>query len=216
MKVQLDQCLDGECLDRESLNFREIITEEQTFLTLQLLFNEEHCVLQTKQKRAFGVLNTKVFRSLTKLPCFQELEYIALVGFNEWKERSFPTGKDSKIRCISLDINIWGPRCELDATARELSRARLFLQPPHQGTTILPYENPQYLHLPGVVQVMELPVSSSSQTPNFSASAVSGHEQVAALNDRYPDFDKILEELPRHDYLKEVIVDIRVKTQLLR
>jgi hypothetical protein len=203
-------------LDREGLNFREIVTETQTFLTLQLLFSEENCVLQTKQKRTFGVLNNKVFRSLTKLSCFQALEYVALIGFNGWKERSFSTGKDSKISCISLDINISGPRSELDTIARELSRARLFLQSPHHSTTTLPYENPQYLHLLGVVQVQEFPVSSSSQEPNFPTSVISAPEQVVVLNDEYPDFDKILEELPRHDYLKEAVVDIRVKTQLLR
>jgi SWI/SNF-related matrix-associated actin-dependent regulator of chromatin subfamily A3 len=216
VKVQLDQGLDSECLDREGLNFSEIVTETQAFLTLHFLFSEEHCVLQTKEERSFGVLNNRAFQSLTKLPCFQELEFIALIEVSEWKERSFSAGKDSKIRCISLDVNISGPRWVLDTTARELSRARLFLQPPHQGTTNLPYENPQYLHLPGVGQPEELPISSSSQNPSLCASGAPGYEQIVALNDGYPDFDKILEELPRHDYLKEVVVDIRVKTPLIR
>jgi hypothetical protein len=66
------------------------------------------------------------------------------------------------------------------------------------------------------VQVLELPVFSNSQTPSAGAHTNSGDNKALVQNDGYPDFDKILEELPQHDYLKEAVVDIRVMTKLLR
>jgi hypothetical protein len=216
VKVQIDESLDIDALKMPAVASQDMDTEPLGFLPLQLYFKDEYCVLQTKEGCAFGILNKRVFRSLTRLTCFPDLEYTALIARNAWQERIFPGGKDSKQRCIGLDINISGPRCELDATARGLSRAQLFLQPPHYGTSNLPYQNPQYLDLPGLVQVLELPVFSNSQTPNAGAHADSGDNKALVENDGYPDFDKILEELPRHDYLKEAVVDIRVMTKLLR
>jgi len=215
VKVQLDESLNSECLDSEGLDFLELVTETRTFLTLQLSFLEEYCLLQTKGGRVFGLLNKKAFRSLTRLSCFQGLTYTALVGCDDWKERIFAADKDSKLKCMCLDVNVSGRRSELDTLAKELSRAGLFLQSPQQGTTTLPYENPQYLHIPGVVEVEQLPVYSGFQA--FSAGTpVPGHEQALTLNERFPDFDMIFEELPRHDYLKEAVADFRIKTALLR
>ncbi|KAH0563507.1 hypothetical protein GP486_001928 [Trichoglossum hirsutum] len=214
VKVQLDEGLDAEYLDMEGLNFLELVTEIKTFLTLQVSFYEQYCVLQTKEGRTFGVLNKRTFRSLTTLSCFKELNYTALVGCDDWKERSFVTNKDSKLRCMYLDINVSGPRYVLDTVAKELSRVGLFLQPPPQGTTVLPYENPQYLHLPGVVQVEEISLFSGSQAPSVEA-PVPGRQQAMTSNERLLDFDMIIEELPRHEYLKEAVTDFRVKTILL-
>ena len=216
MKVQLDKSLDCQYLDREGLNFREIITETQTFLTLQLSFSEEYCLLQTKEERSFGLLNTKAFRSITSLSCFHELEFTALIGCDDWRKTCFPTNKNAKLMYISLDIVVSGPQSQLEVIAKGLSQVGLFLQPPQPGTTTLPYENPQYLYLPGFMQV-EVPSSSSHhQAYGDGVSRDLRDEQALDLSDRYPDFDLILEELPRHDYLKEAVVDICIKTQLLR
>jgi SWI/SNF-related matrix-associated actin-dependent regulator of chromatin subfamily A3 len=216
VKVQMDESFDIDALKMPAVASQDMDAEPPGFLPLQLLFKDEYCVLQTKEGCAFGILNKRVFRSLARLTCFPDLEYTDLIAWNAWQERIFPGGKDSKRRCIGLDINISGPRCELDATARGLSRAQLFLQPPHYGTSNLPYQNPQYLDLPGLVQVLELPIFSNSQTPSAGAHTDSGDNKALVENDGYPDFDKILEELPRHDYLKEAVVDIRVTTKLLR
>jgi hypothetical protein len=215
VKVQLDKSLDSECLDREGLNFLELVTEAKTFLTLQLSFCEQYCVLQMKEGRAFGLLNKRAFRSLTTLSCFRELNYTALIGRDDWRERSFAADEDSKLRCICVDVNVSGPRRVLDTIAKELSRAGLFLQLPQQGTTTLPYENPQYLHLPGVVQVEELSVVSSFQASSVGT-PVPRCEQALTSDGRLPDFDMIFEELPQHEYLKEAVADFRVKAILLR
>jgi hypothetical protein len=212
VKVQIGGGLGLECLDSSQSN----VTETSAFIYLRPSFGKDHCVVRTNEGSTFGVLNNRTFRRLAKLPCFQDLEYTVLIASNNWKGRIFQAGKDSKRRCISLDINISGPRCELDIIARELSSAGLFLQPPHHGTTILPYENPQYLHLPGLIQVVELPVVSSSHNPSSGARGTLEDELPLAPNAEYPDFDKFLDELPRYNYLKEAIVDIRVMTHLLR
>ena len=215
MKVQLDESLDIECLDSEGLNFLKLVTETKTFLTLQLSFHEQYCILQMKEGCAFGTLNKRAFRSLTTLSCFQELNYTALISCDDWKGKSFAFGKDSKLRCMCLDINVFGPQRLQDMVAKGLSRVGFFLQPPHQGTTDLPYENPQYLHLPGVVQVEELSSSSSFQASSVEA-PVPGRQRALASNERLLDFDMIIEELPRHEYLTEAVADFRVKTILLR
>lgn len=173
-------------------------------------------MVQTKEDCPFGMLNNKVFRCLTKLASFRDLEYTALMAWSNWQERILPAGKNPNRRCIGLDINISGPRCELDDIARGLSQAELFLQLPHHGTSNLPYENPQYLQLPGLVQVVELPAFPSLQMPNVGTHVGPADNQSLPWNDGYPDFDKLLEELPRHEYLKESVVDIRVTTPLLK
>jgi hypothetical protein len=64
--------------------------------------------------------------------------------------------------------------------------------------------------------VIELPASFNSQSISTVNHGVPDDKQVLAWNTAYPDFDKLLEELPRHDYLKEAVVDVRVVTTLLR
>ena len=116
--------------------------------------------------------------------------------------------------CIGLDIVVSGPQCRLAVIAKGLSQVGLFLQPPQLGTTTLPYENPQYLYLPGFMQVEVPPSSSHHQAYSDGMSKHLRDEEALDLSDGYPDFDLILEELPRHDYLKEAVVDIRIKTKL--
>jgi hypothetical protein len=133
----------------------EIDTETETFLAPQLAFKQEYCVLQLQDGTYFAILNRMTFRSLTSLSCFGQLNYTALVSRSDWEKEESAASKGSIIRCVSLDINISGPECVQTAIASELSQAGLFLQPPPRGTTTLPYENPQFLHLPGVVEVQE-------------------------------------------------------------
>jgi hypothetical protein len=64
--------------------------------------------------------------------------------------------------------------------------------------------------------VVELPASFNSQNISTVNHGVPDDKQLLAWNTAYPDFDKLLEELPRHDYLKEAVVDLRVVTPLLR
>lgn len=215
MKVQLDKGIDSEGFDKEGLKFFELVTIGGSFMTLQLSFQEEYCMLQTKEGRGFALLSKKTFRSLIALTCFEQLNLTALVGYDEWKEWKASASKESKSRRICVDIHVTGPKCVSGAVANEMARGGLFLQPPRPGTTALAYENPQYLFLPGVAQVGEPSNFSSVHIPNDKA-PVSGQKQEQILSDQYPDFDTIFDELPRHEYLEEAKTDFRLKTVLFR
>jgi hypothetical protein len=215
VKVQVDDESDIEGVKGQELGSHKLDTPSQDFLALKLLFKEDYCVVQTKAGSTFGVLNNKVSRCLSRLVSVGELEYTALMSWNTWQERILPADKNTKKACIGLDINISGPRFKQDDIARGLSQAGLFLQPPHYGTSGLPYENPQYLQIPGMIQVVELPASLGSGIPNAGKHARPADNQMLLWNDGYPDFDKLLDELPQHDYLKDSAVDIRVMTPLL-
>ena len=144
-RSQIDDGFDLECFHSSHKN----APEPTKFIPLQLLLGENHCILRTSEGIKFGILNNRSLRCLTELQGFQDLGCTPLIASNKWKNRIFQVGKDSKRKCISLDINISGPRCQLDAMARQLSQAGLFLQPPHHGTTSLPYREPTIPSSPG-------------------------------------------------------------------
>lgn len=216
MKVQIEEGLDIEGLRSPEPGNYNIDTRAQKFLILKLRFKEDHCVIQTKDDCTFGLLNNKVFRCLSNLASFQDLEYAALMEWSIWQERTLPAGKNSKRMCIDLDINISGPWSKLDDTARGLSQAELFLQPPCHGSSDLPYENPQYLQIPGMVQTVEASAFGGSQVTLAENDIGLGENQALLWVDGYPDFDELLDDLPQHEYLNEAAIDIRVTTSLLK
>jgi hypothetical protein len=172
-------------------------------------------MLQLNDGGSFGVLNKMTFASLTSLSCFEQLSYTALIHRSSWGKERGESSNESKSRCVSLDINISGPECVQSAIASELSRNRLFLQPPQRGTTALPYENPQFLHLPEVLHAQERNIVLNGQESNTGPPGLIS-KASAALDDQFPDIDVIFAKLPQHEYSKQSVVDPRIKTTLLR
>jgi SWI/SNF-related matrix-associated actin-dependent regulator of chromatin subfamily A3 len=214
VKVQLDKSLNIESLDKD-LNFLELRTETQTYLTLDLFFQDQFCMLQTKEGRDVAVLNSQTFRSLKALSYFNELKYVALLGHADWKQRSIRVSKNSKPNHMSLAINISGPILVLDDVAKELYRVGLFLQPPQTGTNNLPYDNPQYLRLPEAAQLEESALFSNIQGCEDWPPGP-GHKHESTVIERFADIESIIDEIPQHDYLIETATDFRIKTNLLR
>ncbi|KAK2762331.1 hypothetical protein FQN54_001341 [Arachnomyces sp. PD_36] len=103
-----------------------------------------------------------------------------------------------------------GPPTVSETLAKELSRYRLFLQHPYPKPDI-DYENPQYLTISGA------PFSNGAILPPIRDDRL---QQAARSSDEIDDdeidnFTTLLDNLPRHDYLGEAIVDRNIRTELL-
>lgn len=215
VNVQLDEALDIECVNYGSLNCLELITENKKFMTFQLSFEEQYCLLRMKEGQPFAVLNNKTFRSLKKLTCFEELSYTALFECNNEMGKCTRESNNTKLPRLCLNVNIFGPRDIGDTVARDQSGAGMFLQAPEKRSTMLPYEKPQFLLLPGILQREEPKLATRAQALN-GKEHLSGHKKVLTSDENLSDFDAVFEKLPPHDYLKSVFSDFRIKTSLLR
>ena len=111
-----------------------------------------------------------------------------------------------------MAILIFGPRSVADTLARDLSRFHLFLQHPYQLPPNVVYDNPQYLSIVG---------SSFANGAILPPIAAEPPQQVTDRPDELGqtgemDITAVMDNLPKHNYLKEAHVDGRVASPLLR
>lgn len=111
-------------------------------------------------------------------------------------------------RNVEVDINVYGQRWASETVAMELSRERLFLQDPHWIPDTVAYENPQYLDLPDFSneECQEYPLRKSNKGNDEDQS-----EFVDVMDF---DYDAILDNLARHDYLEQATADGKIRTNL--
>lgn len=109
---------------------------------------------------------------------------------------------------VEIDINVYGQRSVSEAVATELSQERLFLQDPDWIPDLVAYENPQCLELPyfSDEECQENPL----QQPNEE----NEEDQREPVDVMDLDYDAILDNLARHDYLKQATADGKIKTKL--
>ncbi len=117
----------------------------------------------------------------------------------------------------NMDVIIYGDPQLADSIARKLSSLGLYLQRPHQTSSSIPYENPQFLELPDVViPDVEMNVTSSACITPGSSQIDSDTPFWAELEHSFADFNLIFNEIPQHDYLTATGADFRVRTPLLQ
>lgn len=185
------------------------------FLALNILFHENYCEVQMYRKQRLGLLNSKTSRALSEISCRDILNFVAILSYENWERRETSEYGGSKIPWLFLDINISGPRSVLDTVAEELSQGGLFLQPPSPETTELPYENPQYLHLPEIEQTQRV-VSTSSNGKLTLASQCHVISPEPSMKEQFFDLDAVFGEFLVHWYLKDDFDSQGVITKLLR
>jgi hypothetical protein len=165
-------------------------------------------------------MQTKIQHALQKLmSCSEErVRYEALVHQAEFKEKldtaMQPLGVDKSKLPWSMSIQIFGVRSIADTVAKELSKYRLFLQHPCPVPFNAVYENPQYFSMVGSSfsnGAVLPPISVETTQREIESNAVSEE-----LDHGLDELKAVMNNLPRHDYLREADVDERINTDLLR
>ncbi|KAI1354797.1 hypothetical protein F5Y01DRAFT_272743 [Xylaria sp. FL0043] len=183
------------------------------FATLQLLFSEDRCDVF-----AHGVpiatMGTKIYLALKSLSSSELLSYRGVVPKSELHQKlalvaRTSQGHSSRTRC-TIGLIIIGPRSVKDTLARELSRYRLFLQHPMPMPNDLIYENPQYLSM-----VTSSFPNGAILPPIAKNTLDQGLCKQDATDLESATIEAVLDSLPRHDYIKMVKIDERIKTPLL-
>lgn len=125
-----------------------------------------------------------------------------------------PLGVDKSKLPWSMNIQIFGVRSIADTVAKDLSKYRLFLQHPSPVPFNINYENPQYLSMVGssFTNGAILPQISVQKAQTEIESSVVFEE----LDNGLDEIRAVINNLPRHDHLREVDVDKRINTELLR
>jgi SWI/SNF-related matrix-associated actin-dependent regulator of chromatin subfamily A3 len=205
--------------NKYSKAFEKTGRDEDIFAYLDLVFGQDRCDVQF-QGLNIATTQTKTQHALQQLIyCSKErVRYKALVARAEFKEKLDaalqPLSVDkSKLRW-SMNIQIFGVRSIADIVAKELSKYRLFLQHPYPMPFNAAYENPQYFSMVGssfTNGAVLPPISVEATQREIESNAVSEE-----LNHGLDDLRAVINNLPKHECLKEVDVDERINTDLLR
>jgi SWI/SNF-related matrix-associated actin-dependent regulator of chromatin subfamily A3 len=204
---------------KDSKTFEKIGRDEDIFAYLDLIFGQDRCDVQF-QGINIATMQTKTQHALQHLMSYskERVRYKALVPQTELKEKLDaaiqPLGADKSKLPWSMNIQIFGVRSIADTVAKELSKYRLFLQHPCPVPFNAVYENPQYLSMAGSS------FNNGAVLPPISVEATQSEIESDAVSE---ELDHVLDELkavmnnlPRHDYLREADVDKRINTDLLR
>jgi SWI/SNF-related matrix-associated actin-dependent regulator of chromatin subfamily A3 len=205
--------------NKDSKAFEKIGRDEDIFAYLDLIFGQNRCDLQF-QGINIATTQTKTQHALQQLIYHskERVRYKALVPRAEFKEKldaaMQPLGVDKSKLHWSMNIQIFGVRSIADTVAKELSKYRLFLQHPCPVPFNAAYENPQYFSMVGssfTNGAVLPPISVGVTQKEIESNAVS--EELDHVLD---DLRAVINSLPTHEYLREVDVDERIKTDLLR
>ena len=203
----------------DSKTFEKIGRNEDVFAYLDLIFGQDRCDVQF-QGINIATMQTKTQHALQHLmSCSKErVRYKALVPRAELKEKldaaMQPLGADKSKLPWSMNIQIFGVRSIADTAAKELSKYHLFLQHPCPVPFNAAYENPQYFSMAGssfTNGAVLPPISVEATQSEIESNAVS--EELYHVLD---ELKVVMNNLPRHDYLREADVDKRINTDLLR
>lgn len=160
--------------------------------------------------------------ALWKVSSTCNVSYTALVNAETLKSALVAAGDAHRqqkrgaagIHPCSLDLLVSCPRPSADLVARILAKYMLFLQHPHPYSTTLPYENPQYLDIPGAS------FSAGSILPPLNKEVMESFDSSEAeKGDRrrdahYLDPSCLLDDLPIPGGIQAVDIDERIKTDL--
>jgi hypothetical protein len=174
------------------------------FTSLHHIFIGESCWLKLRNGETFGCFSSRVSRSLKRLVAFPCIEMDILVqtssldtARSKWKRSGKPTE-------VLVNVNIYGH----DHAARDvgdcLANLRLFLQIPLYDERSSPYENPQYLKLPGVEHInLDSPAPITPDQAHQESREVSRSE-----------IETLLDHIPQPNFLREVFTNPRTITLL--
>jgi SWI/SNF-related matrix-associated actin-dependent regulator of chromatin subfamily A3 len=208
------------CIRSKDLKaFESIGSDEDVFVYLDLIFGQDRCDVQFKGIN-IGTMQTKTQHALQQLMSHskEKVRFKALVHREDLKEKldtvMQPLGVNKSKLAWSMNIQIFGVRSISDMAAKDLSKYRLFLQHPCPTPFNATYENPQYLSMVGssfINGAVLPPISMDASRPEIEPNAVT-EESDHGLD----ELRAVINDLPKHDYLREAVVDERVNTDMLR
>jgi SWI/SNF-related matrix-associated actin-dependent regulator of chromatin subfamily A3 len=201
--------------DKQSITFDETRRDTDVFASLELVIEEDRCDILVKGI-SIATMNSKTHLALKNLSSAEMLKCTGMVPRSELHQKlaaavKSPGVSSLKLAC-TMGILIFGPRSVAETLAKDLSRYHLFLQHPYLMPTHVVYENPQYL---GVVGSSFL---NGALLPPIPAEAFQRDTDRSDEVDQDEEVDlaAVIDNLPKHDYLREADVDGRIRATLLR
>lgn len=174
------------------------------FYKLGIVSREKYFVLQASTETDIALLNTNVSDCFRALQNWDSVRYEGYLDVDAWRGQMQTWKHTGKAGITTIDINIYGSRKVFEVVGNVFSTARLYFQHPHHCQGIVKYENPHFLSLPNIPDTI-LDSHTAFVTP------VRG-----IATQRQCDVFSVLENLHKHGYLREAVVDHRIKTELLR
>lgn len=176
----------------------------QKFDRVQVVARQTYFVVQSSSGADVSLMNRHVsgcFRELREDASIRYEGFVEIASLQEWMQAWKKTGKAGN---LSVDINIYGPLVDLEKVGELLSKTRLYLQHPHHCPQSARYKNPHYL-------TFSNSPSLDANVPPVLASSIQG-----VLNVHQYSVSNALEDLHQREYLRQVEVDQRIRTPLLR
>ncbi|PGH01880.1 hypothetical protein AJ80_08952 [Polytolypa hystricis UAMH7299] len=200
--------------DNRSIMFGEIGRDNDVFASLELDIQEDRCSVLANGI-SIATMNTKTHFALKSLSSAKILRWTGIATQSELRQKLVAAAKSlavrsSRLTCM-MSILIFGPRSTAETTARELSRYHSFLQHPYPMPSHVVYENPQYLSMVGssfANGALLPPISVEAFQPDTNISDEFDQDEMVGLA-------AVIDNLPKHDYLREADVDRSIRTELL-
>ncbi|OTA95555.1 hypothetical protein M434DRAFT_393615 [Hypoxylon sp. CO27-5] len=193
---------------------------DEEALDIKLQFMDGRGNLVDSSGRILAVLNNKTHLILSRLVSKFQIHFSGIIR-RDGQSYQTPTNTNPQRPSThglntgsSADLLIFGPQAVADDLAKELSRYHMFLQHPVPFPSSVPYENPQYLNIPGAS------FSDGSLLPAIDRldELESGSNVTSSQEDdeqQITDLTRVIDRLPHHDYLEEAKIDTRISTSLL-
>lgn len=163
----------------------------------------------SKAGEEVAILNIKVSQSLQQLSESSQVRFEAIIPIQENKSQETSSSRKESLQNEKIGINVYGQRETSERVASDLGHAGLFLQDPYWRPVNVPYENPQYLELPGCLSQEEMSPQSLSSTEQENVTT-----QDTLMDSFELDFDLLMNSLLSLEDLIQATADQRVRTPL--
>jgi hypothetical protein len=207
--------------NRDSKPLEGIGKDEASFFCLDLVFGQDRCDVQF-HGIYIATMQTKIQHAPQQLLTCSKgtIRYEVLLPREAFKERLGvgiqPPGVDKSQLPWTINVHVLGLRSEADTVARQLSKYRLFLQRPIPMYFSVAYENPQYLSIVGSSFTSGDLLHSFSAEVTKATTKLDSNTVSGELDHDLDEVRAVINNLPRHDYLREANIDNRINTNLLR
>jgi len=173
--------------------------------TLQLSPNKNNIFLQNREHTDIAILDSNTVHAFQAIEGIGAARYEVFITLKELSKCMGTWKKSGKHVPMPLEIVVYGDKSDSKRIGKCLSDSGLFLQHPRSCSGQATYDNPHFLNIKHL-RNPQLKHLSPSLTPMESGGA-------SSLSD---EFASILNSLDQQDALKDIIIDRRIKTELLR
>lgn len=194
---------------------------------MRIQLKPNHGLILSSDGQAVAVLNNESFQALSICKAAQSYRIEVWVVEAEWAKRVAEVRKSEanrrKVVRMKVGILLFGQRDAGDPVAAALGSLRHFLQPPVEGMTDYPYENPQSLltpePLPGTREADNvLPLSMKVEGLDELEDHIDRPQDGNAtqLADLIAEIDAFFDQLPAHRSISMALKDPRILSPLFQ